>query len=309
VRIGVTGSTGLVGTRLVRDLRVGGDEVVRFVRPETPDEPTLATGGTDTVEWDPARGLIDRDALEGLDAVVHLAGVGIGDSRWTHDQKRRIVRSRVDGTTLLATTLASLDAPPKVLLSASAVGYYGDTGDRITSESGRVGHDFTASVCRAWEAAAVPAETSGIRVAYLRSGVVQAAEGGALAKQLPFFKWGLGGRFGSGKQYISWITLDDEIGAIRFLLDNEIEGPVNLVAPEPATNEDYTKALGRVLRRPTTVTPMLAPRLMFGRELADSLLLTSQRVVPGVLTEAGYTFQHAQIEGALRAVLGRPRRR
>jgi uncharacterized protein len=298
MRIAVSGSTGLIGTRLVQDLRAGGNEVLRMVRPETTDG---ADG--DVVEWDPARRTIDRDRLEGLDAVVHLAGTGIGDSRWTEDRKRTIMRSRVDGTTLLASTLAKLDSPPGVLLSASGVGYYGDTDGHITDESGPVGDDFPAGVCKAWEAAAAPAEVAGIRVINLRTGVVQAAEGGALAKQLPFFRFGLGGRFGSGEQYLSWITLDDEIRAIRFLIESDLSGPVNLVSPEPTTNSDYTRALGRVLGRPTTIIPMIGPRLLFGRELADSLLLISQRVVPRALLDAGFTFQQPQIEGALRSVL------
>jgi len=301
VRVAITGSTGLIGTRLVRDLRAEGVEVLRVVRPESEDP---GAPGVGSIAWDPTRQTIDREALEGLDAVVHLAGAGIGDARWTGDRKRLIMRSRIDGTTLLATALGGLRRPPAVLLSASGIGYYGDTGPRVTDESGRVGHDFVAEVCAAWEAATAPASAAGIRVVHLRSGVVQAPEGGALAAQLPFFRLGLGGRSGSGQQYLSWITLHDEARAIRFLLDHDVSGPVNLVSPEPTTNADYVRALGRVLHRPTTFIPMLAPRLLYGRELADSLLLTSQRIVPGVLTEAGFRFDHPQIEGALRALLG-----
>jgi len=298
VRIAVTGSSGLIGPRLVAELRDEGHEVLRLVRPES-------AGSSDgTVEWDPRAGTIDSEALEGLDAVVHLAGVGIGDARWTTDRKARILTSRTEGTTLLARTLAGLGEKPKVLLSASAVGFYGDTGDRITDESGAPGHDFPARVSQAWERCTAPAEQAGIRVAHLRSGVVQATEGGALARQLPFFRLGMGGRSGSGRQYVSWITLDDEVRAIRFLLDHELEGPVNLVAPEPVTNGTYARTLARVLRRPATIIPMSGPRVLFGRELADSLLLVSQRVVPAKLLEAGFDFDHPELEGALRSLLG-----
>jgi uncharacterized protein (TIGR01777 family) len=302
VRVAVTGSTGLIGTRLVADLRGSGHKVLRLVRPQSQTSGDGQVEGT--VEWDPRAGTIDADALEGLDAVVHLAGVGIGDARWTTDRKAQILTSRTEGTALLARTIAALDAPPKVLLSGSAVGWYGDTGDRITDESGPAGHDFPARVCQAWERGTAPAEQAGVRVAHLRTGVVQATEGGALARQLPFFRVGLGGRSGSGRQYVSWVTLADEVRAIRFLLDHELEGPVNLVAPEPVTNGTYARTLGRVLRRPTTIIPMIGPRTLFGRELADSLLLVSQRVVPAKLLDAGFDFEHPEIEGALRAVLG-----
>lgn len=303
MRVAVTGSTGLIGSRLVAELRAGGHEVLRVLRPETTG--AVRTGNEDVIEWDPARGTADRTAFEGLDAVVHLAGTGIGDSRWTEDRKRAILHSRTDSTSLLASTLAQLDRPPAVLLSGSGVGYYGDTGTRETDETRRAGRDFPAAVCVAWEAAAEPAVQAGIRVAYLRTGVVLAAEGGALAKQLPFFRFGLGGRFGSGKQYLSWITLRDEVRAIRFLLDHDVSGPVNLTSPEPTTNAEFTKALGRVLRRPTFRIPMIGPRLLFGRELADSLLLISQRAIPRALLAAGFEFEDPQVEGALRSVLGR----
>ena len=301
MRIAVTGSSGLIGTRLVDDLRADGHQVLRLVRPQSSTE----GGHRDdaTVEWDPRAGTIDAAALEGLDAVVHLAGVGIGDARWTTDRKAQILTSRTESTSLLARTLAKLDAPPKVLLSSSAVGFYGDTGDRITDESGPPGDDFPARVCQAWERGTAPAEQAGLRVAHLRTGVVQATQGGALARQLPFFRLGMGGRSGSGRQYLSWITLDDELRAIRFLLDHEVEGPVNLVAPEPVTNGEYARTLGHVLHRPTTIIPMFGPRLLFGRELADSLLLVSQRVVPAKLLEAGFDFEHPELDAALHALL------
>lgn len=296
--IAVTGSTGLIGTRLVAALEGDGHRVLRLVRPESHG----ARG--DTATWDPARGAIDDGALEGLDAIVHLAGVGIADSRWTEDQKGRIMRSRTTGTTLLADTVTRLSSPPPVLLSGSAIGYYGDHGDDLIDESTGPGDDFPARVCTQWEACAAPAEAAGVRVTYLRTGIVQATEGGALAKQLPFFKLGLGGKVGSGRQWVSWISIDDEIRAIQFLLDHDVAGPVNLVAPEPVTNSRYTKALGAALHRPTTILPITGPRLLYGRELADSLLLTSQRVVPAALVDAGFEFTHRDLDDAFADLLG-----
>ena len=296
--IAVTGSTGLIGTALVAALQGDGHRVLRLVRPDSSD------AGSDTAAWDPARGTIDAAALEGIDGVVHLAGVGIADSRWTEQQRQRILGSRTSGTTLLASTLASLQQPPAVLLSGSAIGYYGDHGDQVIDESTGAGDDFPARVCVQWEACAQPAVDSDIRVAFLRTGIVQSTEGGALAKQLPFFKLGLGGKVGSGRQWISWISIDDEVAAIRFLLDHDVSGPVNLVAPEPVTNSEYTKTLGSVLHRPTTILPITGPRLLYGRELADSLLLTSQRVAPAALQRAGFEFGQPTLRGALEDLLG-----
>lgn len=319
--IAVTGSTGLIGTALVERLRADGHRVLRLVRP----------GGSssgpdgDTAEWDPTSGTIDAGALEGLDGIVHLAGAGIADSRWTDQQKDRILSSRRLGTTLLATTLAGLDRPPAVLLSGSAIGWYGDTGDRATDETGGAGDDFPARVCQVWEGCTAAAADAGIPVAHLRTGIVLDDSGGALAKQLPFFRFGLGGRSGSGRQFQSWITLRDEVGAIVFLLEravaartgegsadeggtgegSAITGPVNLVAPEPVRNAEFATTLGRVLHRPTFIIPMAGPRLLYGRELADSLLLTSQRIVSGVLAREGYEFQDPVLEPALRTILGR----
>jgi uncharacterized protein (TIGR01777 family) len=235
--------------------------------------------------------------------VVHLAGVGIADSRWTDEQKDRILTSRTAGTTLLAETLAALSSPPRALLSGSAIGFYGDRGDAEIDETVGAGDDFPARVCVQWEQCAQAAVDAGIRVAFLRTGIVQSTEGGALAKQLPFFKLGLGGKVGSGRQWISWISIDDEVRAIRFLVDADVSGPVNLVAPNPVTNAEYTKTLGGVLRRPTTILPITGPRLLYGRELADSLLLTSQRVVPAALTAAGFEFTHPDLRGALQDLL------
>lgn len=296
--IAITGSTGLIGTALARSL-ASSHRVLRLVRPDSSGTGT----DSDTAAWDPAAGTIDRASLEGIDAVVHLAGVGIADSRWTDEQQRRILDSRTTGTSLLSETLAGLDRPPATLLSGSAIGYYGDHGDELIDESTAPGDDFPARVCVAWEAAATPAVDAGIRVAFLRTGIVQSTEGGALAKQLPFFRLGLGGRAGSGRQYLSWITIDDEVRALEHLLTHDVSGPVNLVAPEPVTNAAYTKALGSALHRPTTILPMFGPRLLYGRELADSLLLTSQRCVPAALVGSGFEFEHPEIDGALRAVL------
>lgn len=295
--IAITGSTGLIGTALVESLVADGHRVLRLVRPGSE-----AVGG-DTAGWDPAAGTIDAEALAGLDAVVHLAGVGIADKRWTDEQKGRILSSRTAGTTLVASAVAGLDRPPPVLLSASGIGYYGDRGDELVDESTGPGDDFPARVCVEWEASAAAAVDAGIRVAFLRTGIVQSTRGGALAKQLPFFRLGLGGRVGSGRQYVSWISIRDEVRAIRHLLTAEVSGPVNLVAPQPVTNAEYTTTLGRVLHRPTTILPITGPRLLYGRELADSLLLTSQRVTPGVLVGSGFVFDQPELEGALRDLL------
>ncbi len=297
--IAITGSSGLIGSALRRRLAAAGHRVLSVVRPSTTD----TTG--DTVTWDPVAGRIDAAALEGVDAVVNLAGEGIGERRWSTEQKQRIRDSRVRGTTLLAETLAALDRPPSVFLSGSAIGYYGDTGDEVVDESRPPGTDFLAQVCVDWEAATAAASDAGIRTALLRTGIVLDADGGALGKQLTFFKLGLGGRSGSGRQFWSWITLADQVAAIEFLLSAEVAGPVNLTAPNPATNAEFARTLGRVLGRPTTVIPMIGPRLLLGRELADSLLLTSQRVVPRVLESAGFGFSDPELEPALRGVLGR----
>ncbi|MEX0767839.1 MAG: TIGR01777 family oxidoreductase [Microthrixaceae bacterium] len=300
MKIALTGASGLIGTQLIQALQSSGHELTQFSRPSSVQPAPKIRQAT----WDPSRQLIDATALEGIDAVIHLAGVGIADSRWTPEQKDKILTSRTLGTSLIAKTMAAMDNPPAVLLSSSAIGYYGEHGDEILDESGSPGSDFTAKVCIDWEAAAQPAVDAGIRVALLRTGIVQSTEGGALAKQLPFFKLGLGGKVGSGKQYISWISIEDEIRAIEFLLTKELSGPVNLTAPEPVTNAEYTKILGGVLHRPTTILPITGPRLLFGRELADSLLLTSSRVVPAALLDAGFSFEQPDLKSALTALLG-----
>ena len=294
MRVAITGATGMIGSALRRSLGGSGHEVISITR--------SARGASD-VEWSPSEGTIDPTALEGLDAVVHLAGAPIGENRWTDEVKRHIVDSRVDGTRLIASTLAELSEPPKVFLSGSAIGYYGDTGDTLTDESSGPGSDFLADVCVTWEGAAEPAADAGIPTTLLRTGIVLSTEGGALARQLPFFKMGVGGRSGSGRQYQSWISIDDEVGAIEFLLTHHVSGPVNLVAPQPVTNAEFAKTLAGQLHRPSTVIPMFGPRLLFGRELADSLLLTSQRIDAGVLGDIGYEFSHPTLDNALSDLL------
>lgn len=296
MKIAITGSTGLIGSALATTLRSNGDEVVPVVRrPVAP--------GESAVRWDPAAGTIDAPALEGIDAVVHLAGAGIGDKRWSDAYRREILDSRVRGTDLIARTIASLDRKPTVMVSGSAIGIYGDTGDAEVDETAPEATDFLASVCTQWEAAAAPAIEAGIRVPLLRTGVVLSPGGGALAKMLPLFRLGVGGRMGSGRQWWSWISLDDEISAIRFLLDNQISGPVNATAPVAATNADITKSLGRALHRPTCLpVPSFGPKLLLGGDLADALLFTSQRVVPKVLSDHGFEFAHRTIDDAFDAM-------
>jgi len=293
--VAVTGSSGLIGTALVDALGAAGHRVVRVVR-------GAPTG--DAIAWDPKAGAIDGAGLEGVGAVVHLAGAGIGDRRWNDAYKREIVESRVQGTGLLARTLAGLARPPAVLVSASAIGWYGDRGDEVLDETSGPGTGFFPDVCRQWEAAADPARAAGIRVAHPRSGIVLTPKGGALKKELPLFKLGLGGRFGSGRQWQSWIALDDEIAAILHLIASDLAGPVNLTAPTPVTNAELTKTLGSVLHRPTVVpVPSFGPKLLLGPELASVVLYEGQRVMPEVLLASGFTFSQPTLEGALRSML------
>jgi uncharacterized protein (TIGR01777 family) len=300
VNVLVTGSHGLVGSALIPGLRADGHRVLRLVR----DAPE----GADDVRWDPANGYVDAAGLVGIDGVVHLAGAGIGDKKWTPQRKRLILDSRTQGTRVLAETLANLDRPPVVLVSGSAVGYYGDRGDEVLTEQAPPGDDFPAQVCLAWEGATAAAAEAGIRVVTIRTGIVLAAHGGALQRMLLPFKLGLGGRIGSGKQYMSWISLDDEVGAIRHLLTaDRVSGPVNLTAPGPVTNRDFTAALGRAVHRPTLLpTPLTPLKVLYGDELVRHLLIEGQRALPRVLEGSGYEFRHSDIDAALRAALDAP---
>lgn len=300
MRIAITGATGLIGSALTDSLRADGNEVIRLVR-------KAPTAG-DRV-WDPTAESLDPALLTGADAVVHLAGAGIGDSRWSPSYKALIRSSRVHSTDLLARSMAAL-APsgngPKVLLSGSAIGIYGNRGDEVLDESSALGSGFLADVCRDWEAATQPAQAAGIRVAHLRTGIVLTPRGGALKKLLPLFRLGLGGRFGNGRQWQSWISLDDEVGAIKHLLQHEVSGATNLTAPNPVTNATMTRQLASVLKRPALFpVPAFGPGLVVGRELADNLLFHSQRVLPSVLEASGYTFRHSTLEHALADLLAR----
>ena len=295
MRIGITGASGLIGSALARRLREGGNTVVPFVRrPASPGE----------IAWDPDGAQLDPAQLSDLDAVVNLAGAGIGDHRWTDEYKRQIVESRVRGTELIADALASA-AGPRVLLNASAIGFYGNR-EQPVDEHAPPGDDFLAGVVTRWEAATATAEQAGLRVVRMRSGVVLSARGGALKPMLRLFRLGLGGRFGNGRQWMSWISIDDEVAAIEHLLTSEAGGPVNLTAPNPCRNADFAKTLAAVLHRPAVLpVPEFAPKLLLGAERADALLFGGQQVVPSALTADGYTFLHTDLEPALRAVLDR----
>jgi uncharacterized protein len=298
MKIAVTGSTGLIGTALSARLVKSGHTVVPVVR-------RAAQAGQ--VRWDPAAGTIDAQGLEGVDAVVHLAGAGIGDHRWTAEYKRELIDSRTKSTALLASTLAAMDTKPAVLLSGSAIGWYGARDDQELDESSTGGNTFLSDLCVKWEAETAAAAEAGIRVAHLRTGIVLSRAGGALKKQLPLFKLGLGGKFGSGKAWQSWVSIDDEVGAITHLLTAAVSGPVNLTGPKPVTNAEFTKVLAKVLGRPALLPiPSFGPKLLLGGELADALLFTGQRVLPKALLASGYEFQHPTLEAALRAILGKP---
>ncbi len=298
--IAITGATGLIGSALARSLRADGQAVRPLVRGPS-DDPNA-------VRWDPAEGTIDAGALTGVDAVVHLAGAGIGDKRWSPARKREILESRTRGTALIARTMAEMATPPTTFVSGSAIGFYGTRGDEVLTESSSPGDDFVAEVVQAWEDAAQPAVDAGIRTVFVRTALVLAREGGILGRLALPFRFFVGGRLGSGRQWMSWITLDDEVRALRFLLDrDDVSGPVNLAAPAPVTNAEMAEAIGTALHRPSVVpVPAVAPRLALGREMADSLLFASQRVQPAVLTEAGFTFTQPTLAGALASTLGRP---
>lgn len=299
MKVLISGSHGLVGGALVKLLTTNGHECIRLVR-------HARTAGAAEVEWHPEKGLIDKEQLEGIEAVVHLAGENIAEGRWTSEKKRAILDSRVKGTALLSETLATLRQPPEVFLSASAIGYYGNRGDELLTETSSPGNDFLAHVCHEWEKATTPASEKGIRTVLARFGIILAENGGALAKMLTPFQMGIGGRVGDGKQWMSWISLDDVAGAIQFMLrDRFVNGPVNFVAPNPVTNAEFTKTLGSVLSRPTFLpVPAFAVRLAFG-EMADSLLLASQKVEPAVLKARGFAFNWPRLELTLKHLLHR----
>ena len=295
MKIAVTGASGLIGSALVPHLRARGDDVLRLVR--------RTAVAPDEVQWDPIAGTVDLEALAGIDAVVHLAGAGVGDRRWTDSYKETILDSRVDGTHTIVTAMTALDPRPRTLVAGSAIGWYGDTGDRAVDESAPAGSGFLADVVRAWEAAADPAREAGIRVTHARTGLVVSSQGGAWQRLFPIFKAGLGGKLGSGRQYWSWISLRDEVAALTYLLDNsELSGPVNLTGPDPVTNATVTEVMGRVLRRPTVfAVPAFALKTVLGEFSTE--VLGSARVLPAVLADAGFTWQDPTVESAIRAAL------
>jgi uncharacterized protein (TIGR01777 family) len=298
MKILITGASGLIGQALSQELIARGHTTVAAVR--------RAPRRNDEVQWDPQSGVMSPDAFQGVDAVVHLAGAGIGDKRWTDSYKMEILESRTRGTRLLAETMASLEVKPSVFLSGSAIGIYGVRDDEELTEQSAIGSGFLADVCRDWEAAAAPATQVGIRTVLLRTGIVLSPKGGALKKQLPLFKLGLGGKFGNGKQWQSWISITDEVNAIIHLLTSSVSGPVNLTAPQPVTNTDFTRTLASVVSRPAIVPiPSFGPKLLLGGELANALLFTGQRVLPSVLSNDGFQFTHPTLESALRALLNK----
>lgn len=339
MQVAVTGSTGFIGRALVQTLQAAGHEPVRILRtstaPATAGNTTADTTSADTatshptgshqgshqkssdpvsrdpvkpvavLHWNPETGEIEGDRLEEVDAVVHLAGEGIARRRWSEAQKRLIAESRIRGTRLLSETLATLPGL-RLLISASAIGIYGNRGDELLDETSTAGDDFLARVCQGWEAAADPARAAGIRVVHPRTGIVLSPSGGALARMLRVFRLGLGGTIAGGSQWMSWISISDEVAALLYLLSADVEGPVNLTAPEPVTNRDFTKTLGRVLGRPTLLpAPKLALRAGLGRELADALLYSSARVEPAALMAHGFSFSHGRLGDCLEDLLSR----
>jgi uncharacterized protein len=289
-RIAITGASGLIGSALVGHLKSEGHTVQRLVRrtPVSPDE----------VQWDPKTGYVDLDALRGVDAIIHLAGAGVGDKRWNKKYKAEILNSRLMGTTTIANAVTELQ--PDVFISASAIGWYGESGNRAVVESDKCGDDFLAAVCREWEAAADLAQNT--RTVKIRTGLVLDPTGGALGKMLPLFRFGLGGKLGNGKQWWSWITLHDLIRAITFLLENEISGPVNLTAPNPVTNQEFTSALARAMHRPALFpAPAIALKIALGG--FSSEILGSKKVMPTALTEAGFEWDYPHITNALTALV------
>jgi len=295
--VAISGASGLIGSALSKSLRADGHRVLRFSRG--------GVTGVDTIGWDPETGRIDAPALEGVDAVVHLAGEGIGEHRWTDEQKQKIRDTRVRGTATIAGAIASRARKPRVFVSGSAIGYYGNRGDELLTEQSAPGDDYLAQVCVAWEAETAIAAEAGVRTVLIRTGIVLDAHGGALARMLLPFKLGLGGKQGKGTQWMSWIALVDEVGAIRHAIEHDaVRGPVNAVAPNPVTNADFAHTLGTALHRPTVLpTPLLPLKLRFGGELVESLLLFSQRVTPAQLQATGYPFTCPSLDAALSLVL------
>lgn len=293
--VAITGSSGLIGTALQRALKERGDDVVRVVRSSPRSGDAL---------WDIEAGTIDTEALAGVDAVVHLAGAGIGDAKWSAEYKRELTESRTLSTALLADTIAELEPQPSVFISGSAIGYYGDRGNEELREQAEPGTGFLADMVQEWEAAAQPAIDAGIRTAFIRTGVVLSAAGGALKEQLPFFKMGIGGKIGDGSQYWSWVSITDQVNAILHIIDGDLSGPVNVTAPNPSTNAEFTKALGKAVGRPTFLpTPRFAVDLRLGKEAAQDMLFTSAKVLPGALIDSGFAFAHPTIDEAFEAVL------
>jgi uncharacterized protein len=298
-RVAITGASGLIGSNLAAFLSTGGHDVHPLVR----REPRPESG---ELRWDPARGEIDAAGLEAFDVLVHLAGKGVAEDRWNDRVKREIMESRVEGTRLISRALAGLEQPPRVLIAASAVGYYGDRGDEVLTEENGAGSGFLSEVCQAWEAAAEPARLAGIRVVHLRVGIVLSPQGGVLARILPLFKSGAAGPLGGGRQWLSWIALDDILGAILHLMFAEgLSGPVNGTAPNPVTNREFTHVLAALLKRPAAIpAPAFALKMAMGPEMAEELLLTSERVLPHRLEQSGFRFLHPGLEEALRFELG-----
>ena len=298
MKILITGASGLIGQALTKQLNASGHITVAAVRREP--------RRNDEVQWNPATGEMSPSAFDGVDAVVHLAGAGIGDKRWTDSYKMEILQSRTLGTALLADTMASLDKKPSMFLSGSAIGIYGVRDDTELGEDAAIGTGFLADVCRDWEAASASASAAGIRTVLLRTGIVLSPKGGALKKQLPLFKLGLGGKFGNGKQWQSWISITDEVNAIIHLLTSNLSGAVNLTAPNAVTNAEFTRVLASVVSRPAILPiPSFGPKLLLGGELADALLFTGQRVVPNALVADGFHFAHPTLDVALRALLNK----
>jgi uncharacterized protein (TIGR01777 family) len=296
MRIIVGGASGFIGKPLVQRLRDTGHDVVRLVRREP--------SGPDEVGWRPNQGELDPALLDGTDAVINLAGVGVGDQRWNDEFKKLLRSSRINATSTMAKAAAASQSPPKVMINASAVGYYGDTGDREVDESAPPGDGFLADVCQAWEAATAPAERAGVRVVCIRSGVILGPGGGYLKPMMPLFKYGLGGRLGSGRQWLPWISLADELSAIEFLLRTDIAGAVNLTGVAPVRNSEFTRTLAGVLGRPALfAVPAPVLRVAAGEFAHEALI--SQRVLPGVLTASSFRYEHQDLESALRWVVGK----